>query len=359
VIQARLELALPRFTLRVDLELGAGVTALMGPSGSGKTSLLEAIAGLRRKARGRVRLGDDVLLDSPAGIHLPPEARRVGYVPQDAGLFPHLTVEGNVRFGAHAGDAAVSTAVDTLEIRSLLGRHPAFLSGGEKQRVALARALATRPRVLLLDEPLASLDVALRERVLPYLMRIRDEWRIPCVYVTHNVGEALAVAERLVLLRDGAVEATGRPIDLLATPGVAREAEAGIENVLAGRVAGHDEARGVTEVALDSGLRIAVPLLAPPAPAGTRLTLAVPAEDLLVATEPVRGISARNVYPARVAAVERSGFEATLRCALDGTDSEVEWLARVTPAAVDALALRPGTPVFLAVKSHSVRRIGQ
>jgi molybdate transport system ATP-binding protein len=356
VIQARVELPLPRFTLRVDLELGPGVTALMGPSGSGKTSLLEAIAGLRRTARGRVSLAGDVLLDSTTGVHLPPETRRVGYVPQDAGLFPHLTAGGNVRFGARGEEAPVETAVDTLEIGPLLDRYPASLSGGEKQRVALARALATRPRVLLLDEPLASLDVALRERILPYLLRIRDEWRIPCLYVTHNVGEALAIAERLVLLRDGAVEATGRPMDLLAAPGVVREAEGGIENVLAGRVAGHDEARGVTQVSLDGGHGIAIPLVAD-RPVGSRITLAVRAEDLLVATEPVRGISARNVYPARVAAVERTGVEATLRCALDGTSPEVEWLARVTPAAVEALALRPGTPIFLAVKSHSVRRI--
>jgi molybdate transport system ATP-binding protein len=356
VIEARIELPLPRFTLRVDLELGPGVTALMGPSGSGKTSFLEVIAGLRRKARGRVTLGGDVLLDSSAGVHVPPEARRVGYVPQDAGLFPHLTAGGNVRFGARGEETPVVTAVDTLEIRPLLDRYPRSLSGGEKQRVALARALATRPRVLLLDEPLASLDVALRERILPYLLRIRDEWRIPCLYVTHNVGEALAIAERLVLLKDGAVESTGRPMDLLAAPGVADESEGGIENVLAGRVASHDEARGVTQVSLDGGPGIAIPLAAE-RPVGSRLTLAVRAEDLLVATEPVRGISARNVYAARLAAVERTGAEATLRCVLDGTNPEAVWLARVTPGAVEALGLRPGLAVFLAVKSHSIRRI--
>jgi molybdate transport system ATP-binding protein len=145
-------------------------------------------------------------------------------------------------------------------------------------------------------------------------------------------------------------------MDLLATPGVVREAEGGIENVLAGKVTGHDEAGGVTDVSLDSGLRIAIPLVAD-RPVGSRLTLAVRAEDLLVATERVRGLSARNVYPARVAAVERTGVEVTLRCALDGTEPETPWLVRVTPAAVEALALRPGTAIFLAVKSHSIRRI--
>jgi molybdate transport system ATP-binding protein len=328
----------------------------MGPSGSGKTSLLEALAGLRRKARGRVTLGGSVLLDSVAGVAVPPDARRVGYVPQDAGLFPHLTALGNVRFGARGERAAVDTAIDTLEIRPLVDRYPVSLSGGEKQRVALARALATRPRLLLLDEPLASLDMALRERILPYLVRIRDEWKVPCLYVTHNVGEALAIAERLVLLRDGAVEAVGRPIDLLATPGVAREAASGIENLIAGRVAAHDEARGVTEVGIEGGLAVAIPLAGDRA-TGSRITLAIRAEDLLVATEPVRGISARNVYPARVVTVERTGVEATLRCALEGTSPQVAWLARVTPAAVEALALRPGVAVWLAVKSHSIRRV--
>jgi molybdate transport system ATP-binding protein len=356
VIAIRLELPLARFVLRVDLEMGSGVTALMGPSGSGKTSLLEALAGLRKEARGRVTLGDDVLLDTAAGIRRPPEARRVGYVPQDAGLFPHLTAGGNVRFGARGETEAVRTAVDTLEIGPLLDRHPTTLSGGERQRVALARALARRPHLLLLDEPLAALDVALRERILPYLIRIRDEWRVPCLYVTHNVGEALAIAERLVLLRDGAVEAAGPPIDLLGSPGVAHEAAEGIENLLGGRLAAHDEPRGVSEVSLDGGLTMAIPL-ATGIPVGGRATLAVRAEDVLVAIEPIRGISARNVYAARVVAIERTGAEATLRCALAGASVETTWLVRVTPGAVEALSLRTGMPVWLAVKSHSVRRV--
>jgi len=356
MIDVRVELPLPRFTLRVEVRLGAGVTAIMGPSGSGKTSFLEALAGLRRQARGLIALDGSTWLHSSKGIALPPEARRVGYVPQDAGLFPHLTALGNVGFGARGEVSAVETAIDTLEIRGLLHRYPTSLSGGEKQRVALARALATRPRLLLLDEPLASVDVALRERVLPYLVRIRDEWSVPCVYVTHNVGEALALAERLVLFRDGHVEAQGPPLELLGAPGVTRAAESGIENLLAGRVVAHDANGGVTRVQLDGGPSVSIPLV-PERPTGARVTVAIRAEDLLVAVEPVRGLSARNVYPARVIAIERTGVDVTLRCALTDAGPDAAWLARVTPSAVEALGLTTGSTVWLAVKSHSVRLV--
>ena len=355
MIEVHIGLPLARFALQIDLRLGRGVTALMGPSGSGKTSLLEAVAGLRRRATGRIEVDGNAWLDSSKGIRLPPEARRVGYVPQDAGLFPHLTALGNVRFGAKGEHAAAETAIDTLEIRGLRDRYPVSLSGGEKQRVALARALAARPRLLLLDEPLASLDAALRERILPYLVRIRDDWKIPCLYVTHNVGEALAMAERLVLLRDGAIEAEGRPIDLLATPTMASEAARGIDNLLAGQIQAHDPEAGVTQVSLRTGLTVFIPLAADRA-LGAQVTLAIRAEDILVATESVRGLSARNIYPARVTVLERTGVDVTIRCAPDA-DPEGQWLVRVTPAAVAALALGAGSRIWLAVKSHSVRLV--
>jgi molybdate transport system ATP-binding protein len=353
VIEARIALPLARFVLRVDLKLGQGVTALMGPSGSGKTSLLEAVAGLRRSARGWIALEGTRWLDSDAGIRLPPNERRVGYVPQDDGLFPHLSVLGNVRFGLR-DEAAAESAIETLEIRDLLGRYPASLSGGERQRVALARALATRPRLLLLDEPLASLDAALRQRILPYLVRIRDRWQVPCLYVTHNVGEALAVAERLVLLQEGVVQTEGRPGELLAVPAVSRAAAEGLENLLAGRVTAHGPDAGVTRVELAGGASVSVPL-APERIPGQMVTLSVRAEDILVAVEPPRGLSARNVFEARITAVERTGADVTLHCVLEDREAGSAWFARVTPAAAAALALAPGSRVWLAVKSHSVR----
>jgi molybdate transport system ATP-binding protein len=352
-VQIDITLPLPRFALRVRETLPAGVTAVLGPSGAGKTSLLESVAGLRRAATGRIAVDGDPLLDTARGVALPPEKRRVGYVPQDSGLFPHLSVLGNVRFGAHADRRAVDAAIDTLEIRPLLDRPPATLSGGERQRVALARALATRPRLLLLDEPLAALDVRLRDRVLPWLLRVRDEWALPCLYVTHNVGETLAAAHHALTLREGRVEAAGEPRALLG--GLASEAEEGIENLLPGHVVAHEEAGGITRVRTASGLDVAV-TLCPGSAVGSSVTLAVRAEDVLVAVAPVVGLSARNVYAGRILSVERTGVDVTLRCALDPAGVEV--LARITPAAVAALGLRPGVPVWLAVKSHSISILG-
>jgi len=351
VVDLDIALPLAALDLRVAAALPGGVTAVMGPSGAGKTSLLEAIAGLRPRARGRVRVGDETLLDSARGIDLAPERRRIGYVPQDSGLFPHLTALGNVRYGARADRAAVDAAIDTLELRPLVQRRPASLSGGERQRVALARALATRPRLLLLDEPLAALDPGLRDRVLPWLLRVRDEWKVPCLYVTHGVGEALAAARHALVLREGRVAAQGDPRALLGAPALADEASAGIENLLPATVAGHDEAGGITRVRTAEGLEVAV-TLAPARPLGAAVTLAIRAEDVLVASGPLPGLSARNACAGRVLAVERPGVDVLLRCGLEGGG---ELLARITPAALDALGLATGSPVVLAVKSHSIR----
>ena len=354
VIELALEVPLASFVLRVQATLGSGFTAVMGPSGSGKTSLLEAIAGLRPKARGRIVVGGEVLLDTDRGRRVPPERRHVGYVPQDAGLFPHLTARGNVAFAARAGCERMATAIDMLELRDLFERYPVSLSGGERQRVALARSLASEPRVLLLDEPLAALDVGLRERILPYLMRIRDEWRVPVLYVTHNVGEALALAGEALLLREGRVEAVGPPLDLLSSQGVVRAAETGIENLAQGRVVSHDDAGGVTRVELATDLAVSIPLV-PARAIGTVVTLAIRAEDIVVATERPHALSARNVFEARIAALERTGVDTTLRCAVGPGGRP--WLVRLTPAAVAAMGLAEGRVVWLAVKSHSVRLV--
>jgi len=352
LIRLALDLPLARFRLRVRLDLPARATAVMGPSGCGKTSLLEAIAGLRPRARGRIVVGDDVLLDTDAGIRLRPEARRVGYVPQDAGLFPHLTALENVCFGARGGRRRVEAALEALEIGPLRSRHPVSLSGGEKQRVALARALASNPRLLLLDEPLAALDVELRERILPYLLRIRDEWNVLLLYVTHNLGETLTLAGDLIVMRDGAVEAHGPPLELLGAPEISRASAGGLENLFRGRVVSHDAAGGITDVALSGGLHLSIPF-AGTLDVGATVTIAVRAEEVLIATAPAPHLSARNVFPVRVLSVLPATGDAIVRC--ESRDGGHVWLARLTQSAVDALALAPGSAVWLAVKSHSVR----
>lgn len=213
MISLSLELPLDGFSLSVALELGGRSIALMGASGAGKTSLLEAIAGLRGSARGTVQVDGEPWL--AGGRALPVEKRRVGYVPQDALLFPHLTVAQNVRFGVGVDLNAAEHAMERLEVRHLAERHPYTLSGGERMRVALARALAIRPRLLLLDEPLAAVDGELRGRIRPYLAATRAALGGPMVFVTHSGEDARALADTVVLLERGRVVAVGAPGDVL------------------------------------------------------------------------------------------------------------------------------------------------
>jgi molybdate transport system ATP-binding protein len=203
------------FTLEVEASCSGPVTALFGPSGSGKTSLLEVIAGLRLPVAGRITLGETVLLDTAAGIALKPQQRMIGYVPQEGALFPHLSVRENLLYG-HAVHAAPRPGLtfehvaEVLEIGPLTDRRIASLSGGEKQRVALGRALLRTPRLLLLDEPLAGLDLALKERLLPYLRRVRDEFSIPMIYVTHSPDEAVALCQEVLVLQYGKIVRHGK-----------------------------------------------------------------------------------------------------------------------------------------------------
>ena len=352
MIELDVALPLSRFPLRVSARLSSDTVAVLGPSGSGKTSLLEAIAGLRPKATGRIAIHDDVVLDTAAGVNVPPEKRRVGYVPQDACLFPHLDVRGNVRFGMarDARAALFDEAVAILEIAPMLDRFPATLSGGERQRVALARAIATEPRLLLLDEPLAAVDPELKGKILPYLQSVRDALEIPFLYVTHNAGEARAVAREALVLRQGAVVFAGAPDEALRSMSLV-DPEARFDNILTG-VLGAARAPGET-----GSLRVGEALFAVPADdgarPGNRAVYSVAPDDVLVSTHPLIGISARNVHPARVISLEISGATAWLRVTAGG----IEWTARLTRAAAEELALAPGLDVWIAVKSLAFHRL--
>lgn len=219
-------LALAQFKLEVDLLIHGKVTGVFGASGAGKTSLLDLIAGLRRPENARIQLGDRTLVDTATGVFVRPEHRRVGYLPQEGALFPHLDVRRNLLYGQRAAGGeprlTLKAVTEVLEIGALLGRrNVAELSGGERQRVALGRALLASPELLLLDEPLAALDVGLKERILPYLFRVRDEFSLPMLLVTHAPAEVMALCDSAVLLDRGKVVAQGTPEELFeASPAV-------------------------------------------------------------------------------------------------------------------------------------------
>jgi len=363
MIELDFQLALQPFTLHVAHRLTGRVTAVLGPSGCGKTSLLEGIAGLRRLATGRIAVGGTVFLDSEKRTWLPPERREVGYVPQEPALFPHLDVQGNICYGLRGSRAAsrlVDETVELLELGPLQARYPRTLSGGEAQRVALARALVTKPRLLLLDEPLAALDAELRGRILPYLMRVRDEAHIPMIYVTHHVGEALALADEAVVLQRGHVEGKG-PIREVLTPKFVTSIHGGatFENVVHGFVVAiHSEGGTATLEPRAKGARGDPPKLAVPGArdlqVGQHVTYRVKSEDILLLRQAPQGISARNVFPARVVDVESFRSDVMVRLETGG----IEWLALVTPAAVRDLAIETGAEIWMAIKTHAFVRLG-
>jgi molybdate transport system ATP-binding protein len=350
-------LAVTRGTFELSASFAAptpGVVALFGPSGSGKTTLVNAIAGLVA-ARGRVSLDGETWLDSERGRSVPPERRRIGYVFQDARLFPHLDVAGNLRYGERRAPAGARPAehgeiVELLGLGPLLGRRVHRLSGGERQRVALGRALLSQPRLLLLDEPLAAIDVARREEVLPYLESLRDRYSIPMLYVSHQYDEVLRLATHVVLLAGGRVVASGSPAALGVDPRLAALIGAdAVGAVLEVEVVGRDAASGLASVALGAELlRFALP----EARTGARVRLHVLARDVILATEAPRGLSVRNALRGTLAALVDEGPDAVLAAIeVGGT----RLLARVTRAAVAELALGPGQPVWALVKAASLR----
>jgi molybdate transport system ATP-binding protein len=345
VIEIDVRLPLAPFRLEVRCSLTANVTALVGRSGSGKTSLVESIAGLRR-AVGRILINDMTLLDSDRGIDLPPERRGIGYVPQDAALFPHLRVAENIRFGG-SGRERFDSLVEALELAPLLERAPASLSGGERQRVALARALMTRPRLLLLDEPLASIDQPLRERILLHLRRVRD-LGIPMIYVTHQPFEALALSSWCVVLRDGRVTADGPSRAVLADPAVAGN----VENVFEVSDPRHDPALGITRVTTGAGLALVLPY-DQVAEARFPLVVRISADDVVVFGEKPSSISSRNVFEATVVSLRSSGG------IVDLTVTTPEPLnVRITRAAAEDLSLVEGATIWLALRSRAFRIVG-
>jgi molybdate transport system ATP-binding protein len=353
MLSIRLSRRLPEFPLEVDVACPYPVTAVFGPSGSGKSTLLNMVAGLLPPDRGEVRLDEEVIYSSERGIDLPPERRRIGYVFQDDLLFPHLTVIQNLRYGYDRLPRGlrrfeVDRIVELLEIGPLLDRRPALLSGGERQRVALGRALLASPRLLLMDEPLASLDQGLKNRIIPYLRHIRSDLRIPILYISHSVAEILELTGQVIVLQRGRVLASGDFFEVAHRAGVLPLIEAhGFENVLPVEVVGGDPGRGVT-VVRHAGRELKVPYC--DRPAGSRIFIGIRADDIILCRERPAGLSVRNAVEGlvtEVSEVEGRGLvyvEVGKRLAV-----------KVTLEAILELGLKAGDTVTCLIKTNSIR----
>ncbi|MDO5086114.1 MAG: molybdenum ABC transporter ATP-binding protein [Comamonadaceae bacterium] len=348
------------FTMEVDLALpGRGVTALFGPSGCGKTTLLRAVAGLVRPAPGRIVINGEVWQDDANRLWRPTHQRPLGFVFQEASLFPHLTVRGNLDFGLKRVPAAqrrvpLEHAIELLGIGALLDRPATLLSGGERQRVGIARALATSPRLLLLDEPLASLDASRRAEVLPYFERLQRELDMPMLYVTHAMDEVAHLADHMVLMQAGRAVASGPAAELMTRLDLSlAQGEAG-SAVLQGVVEGFDTAYQLLQVRFAGGLlHCAAPGAAPPRRApGQSVRLRIAARDVSLARTAPQDSSILNLLPATVMQIDARPEDAHATVALDAGGARL--LARITRKSADALSLAPGQPVFAQIKGVAV-----
>ncbi len=339
------------FSLDARFAATGRLTALFGPSGSGKTSLVNLIGGLIRPDEGRIAAAGSVLVDTAAGVFVPKHRRRIGYVFQDARLFPHMTVGQNLRYGRFftpAGDryGDWNRVVDMLGIGDLTDRRPASLSGGEKQRVAIGRALLASPRLILMDEPLASLDDRRKAEIMPYIERLRDETKIPIVYVSHSVAEVARLATDIVMLDAGKVTAFGPTSDILRRLDLLPEEERGEGGtVLDMQVVHRDEAFGMSTLRSPAG---DIHLAALDAEPGTQLRIRIRARDVMIATERPAGISALNILTGSIASLA-SGSGPFADVLVDCNGQGVT--ARITRQSAEMLGLRTGMPVFAIVKS--------
>lgn len=340
----------PDFQLQVDCEFpGRGITALFGRSGSGKTTVLRCIAGLERAARALVRFNGDVWQDDRQFV--PTHRRPLGYVFQESSLFPHLDVRGNLEYGLHRVPAAqrrigFDQAVQFMGLENLLTHRADQLSGGQRQRAAIARALLASPQLLLMDEPLSSLDLTSRAEILPHLERLHDELSIPIIYVSHEIGEVMRIADHIALLQAGSVRAFGSIHDLLTRPDLplAHLEEAG--SIFEGVIAEHDLRYHLSYVGIPAG-RLAISLRA--VPVGQRVRVRIDARDVSLALRPPELTSITNILPGRVMDVtdDRDPAQRLVRIDVGGRPL----LARITQRSVAQLAIAPGIALYAQVKS--------
>lgn len=346
-------------SIRMDMEFEVqtpGVTVLFGPSGAGKSTIINATAGLLRPDECRIVIDDTILGDTRSGAWLPPEKRRLGLVFQDSRLFPHMSVATNLRFGMRRtgnGPIRFDEVVELLGIGALLTRRPHTLSGGERQRVAIGRALLAQPRLLLMDEPLASLDAARKSEIMPYLTRLNTALRLPILYVSHAIDEVVQLADSIVLLDSGQLVASG-PLSEISARGdlpLAQRDDAGA--LLLCRVAEHDTARELTRLE-GGGATLWVPLL--DMPLGAELRARIPAREVILAGKAPESISLHNVVPGEVRRITSDPARRSVLVEIALTSGAL--ISRVTPDAIVRLALAPGRPVLALIKSTSIELVG-
>jgi len=345
------------FRLDVAFSATPGIAILFGPSGAGKTTLLDCVAGLARPDSGRIAVGEATLFDRARSIDLRPQQRRVGYVFQELALFPHLSVQANVGYGLDGvsrveRERRCGEVLESFRIAHLLSRKPGEISGGERQRVALARALVTDPCVLLLDEPLAALDAAIKSQIVDDLRGWNALHRIPILYVTHSREEVFALGERVIVLDAGLVIADGTPHEVMTAPRQETVAQlAGFENVLEAAVIAAHEDRGTMTCRIVTGksaigLELETPLVR--AEVGSKLRVGIRAGDILLAIVEPRGLSARNLIPGKIVSLAQRDVIVVAR-----VECGVEFEVHLTLAARDSLRLGVGSEVWLVVKTHS------
>ena len=342
----------PQFTLDCDVTFEAGVTSVFGPSGSGKTTLLNCIAGLTRPDAGHIAVMGRTIFSDAERKTVPPEKRRFGYVFQSSALFPNMNVRKNILYGYGLTPAEQRATdpehlFDLFDLTRLLDRSVDTLSGGERQRVALSRALATSPRLLLLDEPLASLDVSFKGAIIRYLKRVRQELQTPMIYVSHSISEVVALAEEMLVLSEGRPVAQGHPSEVLVRPDVGTMADYGaLENLLDATVVARRPDQGLSVIDV-GGVELATPEI--DARPRDLLTVSVRAGDIILTLDVPTRISAQNILPGKIEAIHAQGARVIAH-----VDVGVMLVVELTPRAVADLGLRQGTQVYLIVKSNSV-----
>jgi molybdate transport system ATP-binding protein len=346
---------LENFSLDARFSVDRGTVALFGASGAGKTTLVNAVAGLLRPDRGRVVIEGTTLLDTEAGIDVPPHRRRIGYIFQDGRLFPHLTVRRNLSYagwftsrGIAAG--AAERVVDMLGIGHILDRYPLGLSGGEKQRVAIGRALLADPRLVLMDEPLSSLDEQRKQEILPYIEKLRDETGVPIILVSHSVSEVARLATSVVLLSEGRVRAVGTPSQVLQNVEVTKLTGSPLDrSVIEARITHHDDAADVTTLASAAGTWLVRRI---DAPLDDTVRIVVDPTDVILAKELPRAVSALNCFSGRITGLRDRGplLDVDVDCGGDLITS------RITRFSAQRLGLSEGETIHILIKAVALDR---